>query len=166
MTDGDGTHDERHCCRPVDTAAQASTEVVNSTAESVRRYARLATRIEVTLVAIAAIAITTIAVQNYINGERIRTLGEQNNRNIKAQLAGAQFGLDAVNCLRYLIVEHRYVNEEYHHEQAVALNLPVPQHSDLGRRPTPEEIVKACATFEMNPEPPQVNTSTTRRGKD
>lgn len=140
-------------------------QVVRTAAEEVRRWATWANRVEVLLVALAALALVSLTVQNNANSDRVKKLGEQNNAFLRSQAAGQQFAIDAVNCLRYLIIEHRYVNEEYHHEQAIALHLPVPKHSEIGRRPTDEETKKACKPFEGNPEPPQVNTTTTRKGK-
>lgn len=139
--------------------------VVRTTAEKVQRYNKVTNRLEVCLVGLAALALIGLGIQATKNSARVRQISEQNNKLLKAQAAGQQFGIDAVNCIRYVITEHRYVNEEYHHEQAIALHLPIPAHSELGRRPTNEEIEKACKPFEGNPEPPQVNPPTTRKGK-
>lgn len=132
-------------------------QVVRTAAEEVRRWASWSNRIEVILVGLAALALVVLAVQNNANSGRVKQL-------VEAQVKGQQFGIDAVNCIRYLIIEHRFVNEEYHREQAVKFGLTPPPHPALGRRPTQDEIMQACKAFEGNPQPPQVS-STTRKGE-
>lgn len=140
-------------------------QVVRTAAQKVQRYTSLSNKIEVILVALAALALVILSVQTARNSDRVRLVGEQNNRFLRSQVEGAQFAINAVNCLRYIMVEHRYVNEEYHREQALRLGIEPPHHSDLGQRPTKEQIEVACKAFESNPTPPQVNTPTTRKGK-
>lgn len=77
----------------------------------------------------------------------VRDLRHQAGTRAKANKEAQQLGLDAVNCLRYNLLEHRWVNEEYHKEQAVALHLPLPAHSALPERPTAEQINMACDRF-------------------
>jgi hypothetical protein len=163
----DHPHDEENCCRPP-TETELDNNVVRSAADDVRRFTKYANCIEIALVFVAAVALCYVAVQNGINGNTNRKISEQNNELLRAQIAGQQFGLDAVNCLRYIIVEHRYVNQEYHDlllEHLGITAISKPMEPDLPRRPSQAEIAKACAAFESNPSPPQVNTTTTTRGK-
>lgn len=158
-------HDEQHCCRP---DIELDNEVVRSAADDVRRYTKYSNRLQIALVFIAAVSLVYIAVQNGVNGDRNKQISEQNNQLLKAQITGQKFGLDAVNCLRYLIVEHRYVNQEYHDLLLSHFNLPkvsLPHDPELPQRPTQDQIATACATFEANPSPPQIGTTPTTRRK-
>lgn len=89
---------------------------------------------------------------------QLRDLHDRSVLNRKANRAAQRVTVDAVNCIRYSLSEHRWVNEEYHREQAVSLKLPLPSHSPLPPRPTTEQITAACVRFD---EAVSASTSTT-----
>lgn len=102
----------------------------------------------VLVVLLAAFIGASLAITAF-TATQVKTLAETN-------AASLEYGADAVNCIRYLIIEHRWVNEEYHREQADFLGIPAPKHSELEPRPTPEQTAKACARFQVQPDPPPV----------
>jgi hypothetical protein len=163
------TDDDQECCHSL-TETELDSEAVRSAAEDVRRYSQWATRLELLLISVAAIAFVAAAAFAAVSFARLRELAEANRqRSLDAQ-AGQQFAIDAVNCIRYVLIEHRYVNQEYHDLLLAKFGLPkvsLAAHPDLPRRPSPEEIAMACRGFEAIPVPPirpipPTSTTTTR----
>lgn len=159
-------HDPDDCCRPPLTDTELDSEAVRAAADDVRRYSQWASRLEAALVAVAALAFIVAAVFGAYSVAQLRQLAEANRQRATEQLAGQQFAIDAVNCIRYVLIEHRYVNQEYHDLLLAHFNLPavsVPHEPNLPRRPSPEEIAQACQGFETLPQPPPTTTTTGRK---
>lgn len=99
----------------------------------------------------------------YQIGRDNRQLLQANTDAQKRAAEGAQFAIDAVNCIRFSLLEHRWVNEEYHREQALRLGVPPPSHAPLPPRPTDAEIAMACQAFDdgTNVLPPKIDQPTT-----
>jgi hypothetical protein len=159
---------DEHSPQPL-TETELDNQVVRSVAEEVKRYGKWASRIEVMLVAVAALAFVIAAVFGAVSFARLKELAEANRQRAIDAEAGQQFAINAVNCIRYVMIEHIYVNQQYHDLLIGHFGLPLvalPHDPDFPRRPSAEEISEACKAFEgippPSPEPPQIATSTTR----
>lgn len=119
-----------------------------------------ATRFQIALVALTAAGMLATSIFSLWTITEVRRLGRANQRQLEANAAGAQFSIDAVNCVRYMLAEHRWVNEGYHARQANALGIAPVDHAPLPVRPTSEQINRACVRFDVS-SPEKVPTVTT-----
>lgn len=121
-----------------------------------------ATRFQIALVILTAAGMMATSVFSLWTVTEVRRISRANQRQLEANVAGAQFSVDAVNCVRYMLAEHRHVNEMYHRQAAELFEIPAPEHAPLPSRPGPEQVTRACARFDVS-QPEKVPTVTTGR---
>ena len=81
---------------------------------------------------------------------QVRDLSRANRDALAVQAEGAQFAVDATNCIRFALLEHRWVNEEYHIRAAGALGIEPVVHAPLPPRPSPPALQLACRRADVS----------------
>lgn len=128
----------------------------------VRNNNMWATRLQIALVALTAAGMLATSVFSLWTVTEVRRISRNNARQLELNTAGAQFSVDAVNCVRFMLAEHRWVNETYHKAAADQFKIPSPEHAPLPPRPTADQVIQACKRFDVST-PDQVPTITTGR---